>query len=188
MITASAIAASREQTSPAPPRLLDVPQQAATERGHSVETIRAYVDWTTRFILFHGKRHPRDLTNAEVGRFLGHLRSRGTVVCRGAGDGHRQEQPQHVHHDMLLPSLEPLAPVIAVRAADGEFASDRRRPYSSGGKRPSNRRFSRSITRDGSLMFKTCTVTLPQKVLPTKIALSQRKCRFQLCFRGLNRG
>ncbi len=147
MITASAIAASREQTSPAPPRLLDVPQQAATERGHSVETIRAYVDWTTRFILFYGKRRPRDLTNAEVGRFLGHLRSRGTVACRGAGDGHRQEQPQHAHHDMLLPSLEPLAPVIAVRAADGEFASDRRRPYSSGGKRPSNRRFSRSITR-----------------------------------------
>ena len=115
MITASAIAASREQTSPAPPRLLDVPQQAATERGHSVETIRAYVDWTTRFILFHGKRHPRDLTNAEVGRFLGHLRSRGTVACRGAGEGHRQEQPQHAHHDMLLPSLEPLAPVILPR-------------------------------------------------------------------------
>ena len=124
MITASAIAASREQTSPAPPRLLDMLQQATAERGHSVETIRAYVDWTTRFILFHGKRHPRDLTNAEVGRFLGHLRSRGTVAYRSAGDGHRQEQPQHVHHDMLLPSLEPLAPVIAARAADGEFASD----------------------------------------------------------------
>jgi hypothetical protein len=30
-----------------------------------------YVDWTTRFILFHGKRHPPDLTNADVGRFLG---------------------------------------------------------------------------------------------------------------------
>jgi len=29
---------------------------------------------------------------------------------------------------------------------------------------------------------------LPQKVLPTRIALSQRNCRFQLCFRGLNRG
>ena len=41
MITASAIAASREQTSPAPPRLLDVLQQAAAERGHSVETCRA---------------------------------------------------------------------------------------------------------------------------------------------------
>jgi len=74
MITASAIPASREQTSPAPPlRLLDVLQPAAAKRGHSVETIRADGDWTTRFILFHGKRHPRDLTNTEVGRFLGHV-------------------------------------------------------------------------------------------------------------------
>ncbi len=40
--------------------------------------------------------------------------------------------------------------------------SDRWHHYSSGGKRPSNRRFARSITRDGSLMFKTCTVTLPE--------------------------
>jgi len=30
-----------------------------------------YVDWTTRFILFHGNRHPCDLTNAEVNRVLG---------------------------------------------------------------------------------------------------------------------
>ncbi len=38
-----------------------------------METIRAYGDWTTRFILFHGERHPRELTNTEVGRFLGHV-------------------------------------------------------------------------------------------------------------------
>jgi Phage integrase, N-terminal SAM-like domain len=74
MITTSATPVLRVPTNPAAtPRLLDVLQQAAAERGHSVETIRIYVDWTTRFILFHGKRHPRDLTNAEVGRFLGHL-------------------------------------------------------------------------------------------------------------------
>jgi hypothetical protein len=74
MTIASAIPPGRDQTSLAPPpRLLDVLQQAAAERGHSAETIRAYGDWTMRFIVFHGKRHPRDLTNAEVGRFLGHV-------------------------------------------------------------------------------------------------------------------
>ncbi len=41
MMTATSIPARREQTIPAPPpRLLDVLQQAAGERGHSVETIR----------------------------------------------------------------------------------------------------------------------------------------------------
>ena len=74
MTTASAIPASSEQTSPGPPpRLLEVLQQAAAERGHSEETIRPYVEWTTRTMLFHGTQHPRDLTNAEVGCFLGHV-------------------------------------------------------------------------------------------------------------------
>jgi hypothetical protein len=60
MITASATQVLRVPTTPAPPRLLDVLQQARAERGHSLEAIRAYRDWTTRFLFFHGKRHPRD--------------------------------------------------------------------------------------------------------------------------------
>jgi len=45
MITATAIPSTRELTNPAPPaRLLDVFQQTAAERGHSVETIWAYRD------------------------------------------------------------------------------------------------------------------------------------------------
>jgi hypothetical protein len=67
MITASAISASREQTSPVPPPLiLDVFQRAAAEYGHSVETVRASGDWTTRFILFHGKRLPREIGSSEL--------------------------------------------------------------------------------------------------------------------------
>src|SRR5208337_498268 len=72
MITASATPVPRVPTTPAPPRLLDVLQQAAAERRHSVETLRASGDWTTPFILCRGNQQPRDLTNAEVGRFLGH--------------------------------------------------------------------------------------------------------------------
>jgi len=32
-----------------------------------------YVQWITRFILFHHKRHPRDMGAAEVEQFLTHL-------------------------------------------------------------------------------------------------------------------
>jgi len=45
-----------------------------------------YVHWTTRFIMFHGKRHPRDLTNGKVGRFLGHVAQ--THKAGGRGTGH----------------------------------------------------------------------------------------------------
>ena len=56
------------------------------------------------------------------------------------------------------------------KRANSEFGT-----YSSGGKRPSKSRFSRSITREGSLMFRTWTVTMPVLVLPTRVVSSQRK-------------
>jgi integron integrase len=40
---------------------------------YSIRTEDAYVDWTRRFILFHGKKHPRSMGAAEVGAFLTHL-------------------------------------------------------------------------------------------------------------------
>ena len=53
-----------------PPRLLDLLRESARNRGHLPATIDAFVVWTTRLILFHGKRHPRELAIGEVGRFL----------------------------------------------------------------------------------------------------------------------
>jgi len=37
---------------------------------YSYETEKAYVAWVRRFILFHDKRHPRDLGVQEVTAFL----------------------------------------------------------------------------------------------------------------------
>ena len=42
-------------------------------RHYSIRTEKAYVDWVKRFILFHGKRHPRDLNEKDVAAFLSHL-------------------------------------------------------------------------------------------------------------------
>jgi hypothetical protein len=58
---------------PEPPRLLDQLRQAAYGRFGRPEPGERYVAWARRFILFHGKRHPRELGTAEVGRFLEHL-------------------------------------------------------------------------------------------------------------------
>ena len=40
---------------------------------YSWRTERVYVDWIKRFILHHGKRHPRDMGAAEVEAFLSYL-------------------------------------------------------------------------------------------------------------------
>jgi integron integrase len=53
-----------------PPRLLDVVRERIRTRHYSRRTERAYVGWIRRFILFHGKRHPRDMAEAEVVAFL----------------------------------------------------------------------------------------------------------------------
>jgi Phage integrase, N-terminal SAM-like domain len=44
---------------PPPPRLLDQLRHALRVRHYSPRTEECYVQWATRFILFHGKRHPR---------------------------------------------------------------------------------------------------------------------------------
>ena len=48
-------------------------RHAIRVRHYSVRTEETYVDWIKRFILFNGKRHPRDMGELEVGRFLTYL-------------------------------------------------------------------------------------------------------------------
>ena len=55
------------------PRLLDVVRHALRARHYSRRTEEAYVHWIRRFIVFHGKRHPRELGAAEVSRFVAWL-------------------------------------------------------------------------------------------------------------------
>lgn len=61
-----------------PPRLLDQLREQLRIRHYSLRTEDAYVDWVRRFILFHGKRHPRDMGAPEVQAFLSHM-----AVARG---------------------------------------------------------------------------------------------------------
>jgi integron integrase len=42
-------------------------------RGYSRPTEKAYIAWVRRFVRFHGTRHPRELGEAEVTRFLTYL-------------------------------------------------------------------------------------------------------------------
>ena len=62
-----------------PPKLLDRVRIAARRRHYSLRTEQSYVGWVRRFILFHGKRHPKDMDAAEVVAFLSDLAVRGRV-------------------------------------------------------------------------------------------------------------
>jgi len=58
---------------PAPPKLLDRVRQAVRVRLYSRRTEEAYTAWIRRYILFHKKRHPREMGAAEVSAFLADL-------------------------------------------------------------------------------------------------------------------
>lgn len=60
-------------TQPKKPKLLDCVRHAIRVRHMARSTEEAYVHWIRRFILFHNKRHPRDMDKAEVEQFLTHL-------------------------------------------------------------------------------------------------------------------
>ncbi len=59
--------------SPQSPRLLDRLRAAIRVRHYSIRTEEAYVDWARRYVLFHGKRHPKEMGPAELTAFLTHL-------------------------------------------------------------------------------------------------------------------
>ena len=63
------------------PKLLDQVRGKIRLKHYSIRTEQAYVDWIRRFILFFGKRHPRDLGAAEVEQFLTHLAVEGKVAA-----------------------------------------------------------------------------------------------------------
>jgi len=58
---------------PVRPRLFDVVRDTIRRRHYSYRTEETYLHWIRRFILFSGKRHPRELGAAEVTAFLNHL-------------------------------------------------------------------------------------------------------------------
>jgi integron integrase len=66
---------------PEPPRLLEQVREAIRVRHYSLRTEQTYVGWIKRFILFHGKRHPRDMGGQEVQQFLSHLAVAGHVAA-----------------------------------------------------------------------------------------------------------
>lgn len=55
------------------PKLITRLRSEIRVRHYSIRTEQAYVDWVRRYILFHDKRHPKEMGSGEVRDFLSHL-------------------------------------------------------------------------------------------------------------------
>jgi integron integrase len=63
------------------PKLLEQVCEAIRARHYSIRTEDSYLRWIKRFILFHGKRHPREMGGREIQEFLSYLAVEGRVAA-----------------------------------------------------------------------------------------------------------
>ena len=63
-----------------PPKLLEQMQQELRTRGYALRTERTYLDWVRKYILFHNKRHPKDMGVNEINAYLSHLANHENVA------------------------------------------------------------------------------------------------------------
>lgn len=63
------------------PKLLDLVRETLRLKHYALRTEEAYVQWIRRFILFHNKRHPREMGMPEIRAFLAHLATEEHVAA-----------------------------------------------------------------------------------------------------------
>ena len=61
--------------------LLDRVRDKIRLKHYSIRTDTAYIDWVRRFVVFHLRRHPRELGPEHVEAFLSHLAVQRNVAA-----------------------------------------------------------------------------------------------------------
>jgi integron integrase len=56
-----------------PKKLLDIYRDALRVKQYSFRTEKTYIEWVRQYILFHNKRHPREMAVPEINQFITHL-------------------------------------------------------------------------------------------------------------------
>lgn len=98
-----------------PPKLLDQLRGCIRALHYSIRTEDVYADWVRRYIMFHGKRHPRDMGVFEVEAFLTHL----AVVRNVSGSTQNQAKAAllFLYKKVLKIDLPWLGEVVAAKVA-----------------------------------------------------------------------
>jgi len=54
-------------------KLLDQVRDVIRKKHYSIRTEQSYVNWIKQFIIFHKKRHPKDMGESEISQYLSYL-------------------------------------------------------------------------------------------------------------------
>lgn len=62
-------------------KILDLVRESIRLKHYSIRTEEAYVNWIKRYILFHNKKHPVDLSEVHIRKYLSHLAVKQKVAA-----------------------------------------------------------------------------------------------------------
>ncbi len=54
-------------------KLLEIMRDKIRFNHYSIKTEQSYIGWAKRYILYHNKKHPKDMGKIEIEQFLTHL-------------------------------------------------------------------------------------------------------------------
>jgi integron integrase len=97
-------------------KLLDIVRDAIRVRHYSIRTEEAYVNWIRRFILFHAKRHPKEMGGPEIEAFLTHLAIEEHVAA--STQNQALSALLFLYREVLHQELD--YPIAAVRAKESQ--------------------------------------------------------------------
>jgi integron integrase len=100
-------------TTAKPPKLLIQVKQAIRRKHYSIRTEKAYVDWIRRYILYHDKTHPKDMSLPHIESYLTHLAVDKNVAA--STQNQALAAISFLYREVLKIELDPLA-ISAVRA------------------------------------------------------------------------
>jgi hypothetical protein len=95
-------------------KLLDQVSEVMRFKHYSLRTETRYREWIRRFILFHGKCHPREMGAVEVERFLSDLAVVRKVAASTQNQallGDKDVSTTHYTHVMARPGLGVRSPL-----------------------------------------------------------------------------
>jgi integron integrase len=102
---------------PNSPKLLDRVREVIRIKHYSYRTEETYIFWIRRYILFHDKRHPKDMNSAEIESFLSHLAIKENVAA--STQNQALSALLFLYREVL--KLELNAPVNALRAKRSRY-------------------------------------------------------------------
>ena len=94
-------------------RLMEQVRRVLLEERFRPRTRQAYAEWIRRFILFHGRRHPRDLDATDVSAFLSDLTTSHHVAASTQNQAYAALQ--FLYSRVLRRPLQPLTGVARAR-------------------------------------------------------------------------